>query len=389
MCAQQVPSDAGAAPTANDAGAPSASDDAATTGGADASAAPTSDAGVPGALVGETIASDAGAPALPPPPPPPEAPPPPQPTTAPPAPAPQGPRTAVIDAAPIGVDPAAARFVTETLRTAAAGAGFQLIPTQELYGAAAQLQLPFPVPPEGIYELERLLQAPVAIHAEVRAAQGRYLVRLRVRIAAEPAERVHELSASQFQLADAIRQALPPMLAPPRGNVLSGPPDTLAQSEARGPAPRRRRRRVIRAHPRRFELGLGVIGAFGPGQDPFANALVMARARWFPVDRFGISASVSYANLRGRDQRVSNVLMLAGVETSVDLVPSAHVFIPLRFEAGYLPNNGPVFRLTAGVAFNLTRRIRMEIDIISPTVWVLPETSPVTLDLGAHISFAL
>lgn len=316
---------------------------------------------------------------------------------APPArPAAQGPRTAVIDAAPIGVDPAAARFVTETIRARVAELGFNVIATPELYAAAARLQLPFPVPAEGIFELERVLQAPVALHAEVRAARGQYLVRLRVRVAVERGERVQDLSANQFQLAEAIRGALPALLVPPRPDVVAGgfaaagglgtqaPQDVVPEPVA--PTPRRR---AIRAHPRPWELGLGVVSAFGPGEDAFVNALVLARARYFPIDRFGLSVSFGYANLRGREERVSNVLMLAGVETSVDLVSSSRVFIPLRFEAGYLPNNGPVFRLTAGVAFNLARRVRMEIDIISPTIWVLPETSPVTLDLGAHVSFGL
>lgn len=328
-----------------------------------------------------------------PPPPPPDAapPPPPAPAATPAAPAAQGPRTAVVDAAPIGVDPAAARFVTETLRARAAELGFNVIPTQELYAAASRLQLPFPVPPEGIFELERVLQAPVALHAEVRASHGQYLVRLRVRIAVERAERVQEVSANQFQLAESLRQALPPLLVPPRADaaVAPAPPSAPVDLVGQAPAAPTPRRRVIRAHPRRWEVGAGVIGAFGPGQDAFANALVLARARYFPIDRFGVSVSFGYANLRGRDERVSNVLMLAGVETSVDLVSSSRIFIPLRFEAGYLPNNGPVFRLTAGVAFNLARRVRMEIDIISPTIWVLPDTSPVTLDLGAHVSFAL
>ncbi|MEZ4393443.1 MAG: hypothetical protein R3A48_20340 [Polyangiales bacterium] len=298
----------------------------------------------------------------------------------------------MVDAAPVGVDPAAARFVTETLRARVAELGFQVIPTGELYAAAGQLRLPFPVPPEGIYELERALQAPVAVHAELRAARGQYVVRLRVRIAVEGAERVQELSATQFQLAEAIRQAMPALLVPPRPELAAAAAarmEPAVADQAAESAPRPRRQRAVRAHTRRFELGIGGIAAIGPGQDPFVNGLIMARFRWFPLDRFGISASFSYANLRGRDERVSNVLPMVGVETSVDLIPSRRVFIPLRFEAGYLPNNGPVFRLTAGVAFSLTRRIRMEIDIVSPTVWVLPETSPVTLDLGAHLSFQL
>jgi len=129
--------------------------------------------------------------------------------------------------------------------------------------------------------------------------------------------------------------------------------------------------------------------ALGPGRDDFVNALVMTRVGYFPQDRFGVTASLGYANLRGRDQRVSNVLLLAGVETAVDLVPRSRVFIPLRAEVGYLPGNGPVFRLTAGVMFQLARRVRLEVDLLSPTLWVLPETTPVSLDLGATLHFGL
>jgi hypothetical protein len=129
--------------------------------------------------------------------------------------------------------------------------------------------------------------------------------------------------------------------------------------------------------------------AFGPGRDAFVNALVAVRASWFPTDRVGISATVAYANLNGRNERVSNVLGLIGVETAVDLVPSSRIFIPLRAEIGYLPLNGPVFRLTAGVSFQLARRVRLEVDVLSPSLWVLSEGTPVTLDLGAFVSFGL
>lgn len=307
-----------------------------------------------------------------------------------PAPAPEaeGPRTAVIDAAPIGVDPAAASYITELLRTTVRSLGFRVIPTQELYQAAQRLALPFPVPPDGVYLLERALQAPVAVTAEVSASGGQYTVRLRVRVAVEPTERVRAVTADQYQLTDQVRAALPSLLSPPDLSALPPPrdPDALTAEPPPPPVPRVRR---IRAHPRRWELGGGLLMALGPGRDDFVNALVMTRVGYFPQDRFGVTASLGYANLRGRDQRVSNVLLLAGVETAVDLVPRSRVFIPLRAEVGYLPGNGPVFRLTAGVMFQLARRVRLEVDLLSPTLWVLPETTPVSLDLGATLHFGL
>jgi len=302
----------------------------------------------------------------------------------------------VIDAAPIGVDAAAGRYVTNVLREALSSMGFQVVPQAELYDAARRLALPFPVPADGIFTLERALQTPLAVTAEVRAAQGQYVVHLRVRVAVEPDERTRDVTATQFQLGAAIREALPPLLVPPRVSQApaAGQPGLLAEiARTEGPstpaAPPARRPRRLRAHPQRWELSVGAIAALGPGRDGFANALLAARLAYFPKDRLGFSLSVDYVNLRGRDERVSNVLLLAGVETAVDLLPTRRVFIPLRAEIGYLPQNGPVFRLTAGVSFSLARRVRLNLDLLSPTLWVLPETTPVSLDLGAHLVFGL
>lgn len=310
------------------------------------------------------------------------------PATPPPPPAAEGPRTAVIDAAPIGVDRAAGSFVTDTLRTAVQELGFNVIPQSALYAAARQLRLPFPVPAEGVFLLERALQAPVAVTAEVRALHRQYVVRLRVRVAVEPEERTREISASQWDLGDAIRAALPALLVPPDTSTRTTDSAGTGSTDQtpNGTVVHRRR---VRAHPRHWEISLGPEFAFGPGRDAFFNALINARVAYFPQDRLGFSLTVSYANLRGRQSRVSDVLMMAGVETSVDLIPAAHVFIPLRAEFGYLPRNGPVFRVTAGVGFNLSRRLHAEIDVLSPTLWILPESSPVSLNLGAMISYLL
>ena len=320
------------------------------------------------------------------------------PTTPAAAPVAQGPRTAVIDAAPIGVDPAAGRYVTNVLREAVGSLGFQVIPQAELYDAARRLGLPFPVPADGVFTLERALQAPVAVTAEVHASGGQYVVHVRVRVAVETTERTYDLAATQFVLGQRLRELLPSMLVPPRATPTpeapsvapsEAPPDaaaTPAAQAADAAAPARRRRRN-RAHPQRWEISVGGIAALGPGRDGFVNGLVGARVSFFPLDRLGVSLGADYANLRGQDGRVSNALLLAGVETAVDLVPEKRIFIPLRAEVGYLPGNGAVFRLTAGVTFALARRVRLTVDLLSPTLWVLPSSTPVTLDVGAHIAF--
>jgi hypothetical protein len=211
-----------------------------------------------------------------------------------------------------------------------------------------------------------------------------------VRFAQEPVERIRQLVATQWTLGDTIRQALPLLLAPPAQNYdpYAGygtqPGYAPDMTGWRQPPPRRRPSRLHRAP---FELALGFEFALGPGNDPFWNFIGYGRAAWFPVDRFGITASVGYANLRGRTNRVSNVLPMIGVETAIELLARQHVYIPLRAEVGYLPFNGPVIRATAGVAFNVSQNTRIELDILSPTIWVLPGTVAVSLDLGAQLLF--
>jgi hypothetical protein len=295
----------------------------------------------------------------------------------------------VIDSFPAGVDPAAATFVTETIRQTLAQFGNPLGPTAQLYDAARHVSLGFPPPPEGVLALMQALQVPIAITCEVRGGGGYYQALLRVRFAQEPVERIRQIVATQWTLGDSIRQALPLLLAPPAPNYdpyggLGGQPYSPDMTGWRQPPPRRRPSRLHRAP---FELALGFEFALGPGADPFWNFLGYGRAAWFPVDRFGITASVSYANLRGRTNRVSNALFMVGVETAIELVARHHVYIPLRAEFGYLPFNGPVLRATAGVAFNVSQNTRIELDILSPTIWILPGVTAVSLDLGAQVLF--
>jgi hypothetical protein len=44
-----------------------------------------------------------------------------------------------------------------------------------------------------------------------------------------------------------------------------------------------------------------------------------------------------------------------------------------------------VLRATAGLAWSYSPAVRMEVDILSPTVWILPGTAAVSLDVGAQL----
>ncbi len=324
-------------------------------------------------------------------------------TVAPPAVASRELMVAVVDAAPLGVEAAAATYVTETLRLATTAAGRTPVPTQELYEVARRLGLGFPVPPDGLLAAARELSVPIALTADVRAGGGFYIVRVRARFAQEIAERTREVVATQWTLGDAVRAAVPELLAAERRPI---DPSTMVPGVTMlpdaGDYQPPRPRRPPRLHPQALELSLGFQFTLGPGSDSFWNFLGTARATWFPFDRFGMSVMFGYANLRGRtlasldqpipssrDGRVSNVVFAVGAETAIDIAPRQRIYLPIHGEVGYVPYNGPVLRGGAGLGFTLSREVRLEIDLLGVSVWILPDGVPVTLDLGAQIRFGV
>ncbi len=304
------------------------------------------------------------------------------------------PRVALVDTAPIGVDAAAGTFVNTVLREQFQRLGFTLVPTEELYASARRLALGFPVPEQGLATLVGDLRAEMAFACDLRARSGYYFATVRVRRADEQSERSLAVVATQWTLGDRVREAVVLLLrganqtsvtnASPSLSNYNGPVVTPSFYNNNVSIPPRR---PVLVHPRPFELGLLAHGAFNPGRDPYTNALFGLRFAYFPLDRLGVSASLSYTNLRGRVGRVHNVLPTVGVESAVDLVPSVGLFVPVRAELGYLPFNGPVVRFTAGLAFTLYRQLRLELDIVQPTIWWVNENVSVSLDVGAYLTW--
>jgi hypothetical protein len=304
------------------------------------------------------------------------------------------PRVVLVDTAPIGVDPAAGTFVDTVLRQQFAQLGFTIVPQEELYATARRLSLPFPVPEQGLAALTQELDAAMVFACDLRARSGYYFATVRLRRSDESAERSLAVVATQWTLGDRVREAVLLLLrGANQSSVTTASPSSVEPTapvvmpsyytgNVAVPAPP-----AVLIHPRPFELGLLAHGAFNPGRDPYTNVLAGARFAYFPMDRLGISGSLQYANLRGRSGRVHNLLPLVGVETAVDLVPSVGLFVPVRAELGYLPFNGPVLRLTAGVAFTVYRQLRLELDFVQPTIWWVNENASVSLDVGAYLTW--
>ncbi len=63
--------------------------------------------------------------------------------------------------------------------------------------------------------------------------------------------------------------------------------------------------------------------------------------------------------------------------------------MPIRAAIGYLPFNGPVLRLSAGINIPLSSRIELGFDILTPTFWFLPDQTVVSLNVAAELIYRL
>ena len=145
------------------------------------------------------------------------------------------------------------------------------------------------------------------------------------------------------------------------------------------------RRRTEEALRYRWHLVLQTEGAIGTSQDGFYNHLVGGRID-FRVSRailFGVY--FAYANLAGKDGRADNIYFSLMVEDRIRISSSSDISIPLRLSVGYLPYNGPVIRLSAGLNIPLSSRFQLGFDLLAPTFWILPERTAVSLNIAAEI----
>lgn len=138
-----------------------------------------------------------------------------------------------------------------------------------------------------------------------------------------------------------------------------------------------------------YRLAVQTEGAIGLTTPSFYNHLLGARLDYvFPED-LSLGGYLGYANLKGKNGRTSNVLPYLMLEYRLHPSRSSRLRIPLRFESGYLPKNGPFLRLSAGVAVPIGETTRLGFDLLAPTFWIVKNRTVVSLDLAAEVSFAL
>ncbi|HEY7374763.1 MAG TPA: hypothetical protein VIF57_21540 [Polyangia bacterium] len=141
------------------------------------------------------------------------------------------------------------------------------------------------------------------------------------------------------------------------------------------------------AQPERLpmRLALQTEGAIGLYPGDFYNHLVGARVDLVFSPHVSFGGYAGYANLKGKDGRVSD--LLAYVQAEYVIGPPGGVRIPLRFASGYLPRNGPVVRAAAGFAFPLAPALDLVTELLAPMVWVTRDQMVLSMNLAAEIAY--
>lgn len=316
-------------------------------------------------------------------------------------------RLVVVDAAPYGIDPVVGQHVTVQMRTTGGAMGYQVLTREETVAAARNLRMPYPPSPADLWRVTWTAEAQRGAFARVWAHQGRYVTEIAVASvdgtgpffarATSGAEDLRETvdrllrqalpATTQWNAAEARRlreQSERPAQPQQAGLDESGlpsfeatQPPAIEQPEPEIPIGRR------------WNLVLQTEGAIGASQDSFYNHLLGVRVDYRLSREVLMGWYVAYANLRGKDGRASNVLMYMQLEDRVRISSNSDLTVPLRLAIGYLPFNGPVIRLAAGLNIPLGERTELGFDILTPTFWVLPDRTAVTLDLGVEFVYRL
>jgi hypothetical protein len=136
-----------------------------------------------------------------------------------------------------------------------------------------------------------------------------------------------------------------------------------------------------------LRLAIQTEAASGVVTGRFYNQLVGLRldAQFSPQVSFG--GYLGYVNLKGKDGRANDLLPYAQLEYRTG-APGDAVRIPLRFASGYLPHNGPVVRLAAGLAFALTPRVDLVTEL-APMIWVTNNQTLLSMNLSLELAFRL
>jgi len=143
-----------------------------------------------------------------------------------------------------------------------------------------------------------------------------------------------------------------------------------------------------REPPRPLGVALVSTSAFGVTHAKFFNQLAGVRLDHRFTPRFDFGAALSYANLKGKQRRASNLLPELLLAYRLPL-GGDRVALPFRYGMGFLPRNGPTLRLSAGLDVALSTAASLELVPLETMIWVTRDRPEVSLDATLGLRLAL
>ena len=309
-------------------------------------------------------------------------------------------RISIVDSATYGIDPVVGKHVDLRLRKAAKEAGYQVVSRDLTVRAAQANNMPYPPSPADLWRITFAAGAQRGVFVKVWAQAGKYVYEVTVASldgtgpffarGSSVAEKLHET------VSVLLLEALPSSSDwnEEKADELATKPakkaDVAAEPKPFLQAPVYARFKRVNNRPnRRWDIAFQTEAAFGLSSDFFYNHLLGVRVGFRITNDTHLGWYLGYTNLRGRNGRLSNFLPYMQVEHRIRIKPSSDVSIPLRGGFGYLPFNGPFFRLGVGVNIPFSDRMEVAFDILAPTFWVLPEKVAVSLNVAVELILRL
>jgi len=301
-------------------------------------------------------------------------------------------RMLVIDAATFGIDPVVGRVASARMRETGEELGYQVLTQPETIAAAQQLQMPFPPTPADLWRVSWVARVHRGVFARIWAHAGQYVIEISVASLDGSGPFFARGTAGADDLREVVSELL--LMALPAPNVWNeeeeqaqasrqAPSEPTAQPGQAPPDAAREEPAEPEPELRRWALTLQTEAAFGVSSDFFYNHLLGVRLDFRITRDILLGAYVAYANLNARNGRADNLLFMLQFEDRIRLGSGIDLTIPLRAAVGYVPFNGPVIRLAAGLNYAVSSNFEIGIDLIAPTFWILADGgTAVTLDIG-------
>jgi hypothetical protein len=137
-----------------------------------------------------------------------------------------------------------------------------------------------------------------------------------------------------------------------------------------------------------LRLAVQTEGALGVATGSFYNQLVGGRLDATFSPRVSLGGYLGYANLKGKDGRAHSALTYAQLEYLFG-TPGATVRFPLRFASGFLFDNGPIVRASAGLAIRLSPRFDLVTELLTPMLWLTNNQTLLSLDVSLELLIRL